>query len=250
MKRVVSGILLALILTGTPASASIRAFASSMDESIAQNSGFEYGLSSWYVSTGTAAYSAESMDPKNGTCCAKGVELNRGSLGRLYQDLTDIVQPGEKYKIGGWIKTQDVVGYVVIALNYVNNEGWTPADGYVKEIGYATGTTNWTYYESNVFTLPPMPSDASAIWFLFDFNDGEGSAWWDDVSLVNIYVPILGDLNLDRKVDIKDITTAALAFGSFPGHPRWNPVADVNHDYVIDIRDLVLVAGQLGETYP
>jgi hypothetical protein len=73
---------------------------------------------------------------------------------------------------------------VVIALDYVNSDGWTPEYGYVKEIGYVTGTQNWDFFQSDVFSLPPMPSDAEALWFLFDFSAGSGTAWWDDVSLV------------------------------------------------------------------
>jgi len=110
-------------------------------------------------------------------------------LGRLYQDMTGTVRAGRRYKISGWIKTQNVVGWIVIALDYVAANGWTQADGYVREIGYVTDTQEWTYYESDVFTLPPMPSDASAVWFLFDFNAGKGTAWWDDVSLVEVTPP-------------------------------------------------------------
>jgi len=48
----------------------------------------------------------------------------------------------------------------------------------------------------------------------------------------------------DFKVDIKDIATVAKAYGSYPGHPKWNPVADINGDYKIDIKDYVSVARQ------
>ena len=41
------------------------------------------------------------------------------------------------------------------------------ADGYVKEVGHVSGTNDWAYYESNWFTLPPMPDDCSMLWFLF-----------------------------------------------------------------------------------
>jgi hypothetical protein len=38
-----------------------------------------------------------------------------------------------------------------------------------------------------------------------------------------IRVRMPGDLNMDGKVDLKDIVLAARAFGEFPGRPRWNP---------------------------
>lgn len=156
---------------------------------LVKNPGFEQQLDYWSVSMGTATFTADTGNPRSGSYSAKGVELQEGSLGRLYQDMTGIAHAGGEYKISGWIKTQNVVGWVVIALDYVAANGWTPADGYVREIGYVTDTQDWTYYESDVFTLPPMPSDASAVWFLFDFNAGKGTAWWDDVSLIEVTPP-------------------------------------------------------------
>ncbi len=60
----------------------------------------------------------------------------------------------------------------------------------------------------------------------------------------------LGDLNGDGKVDIRDIAIAVLAFGSYPGHPRWNPVADVNKDDKVDTRDIALIVNNFGRRYP
>lgn len=58
-----------------------------------------------------------------------------------------------------------------------------------------------------------------------------------------------GDINRDGKVDIRDIALAATAYGSYPGHPKWNPIADENGDNKIDLRDLVLIAKNFGKTY-
>ncbi|MDH5374423.1 MAG: BMP family ABC transporter substrate-binding protein [Candidatus Bathyarchaeota archaeon] len=57
------------------------------------------------------------------------------------------------------------------------------------------------------------------------------------------------DLNFDGKVNILDIATAAKAFGSYPGHGRWDPMVDVNGDNKIDIRDIARVAKNFGETF-
>jgi len=53
---------------------------------------------------------------------------------------------------------------------------------------------------------------------------------------------LLGDINVDGKVDMKDISIAVTAFGSYPNHPRWNPNADINQDNKIDIKDIYLTA--------
>jgi len=63
----------------------------------------------------------------------------------------------------------------------------------------------------------------------------------------NIRVRIMGDITGDGKVDGRDITLAALAFGTTPGKPRWNPDLDINQDGRIDGRDLVLIALNFGK---
>lgn len=151
-------------------------------ENLLTNPGFENGLNGWNQ-TGGRAYYEKSYSAHSGNTSAKGVETYRYNLGRLYQDLTGKLRPGKRYKIGGWIKTRDVKGQVVIALDYVNSNGWCTSGSYIKEIGYVTGNTQWQYFESNWFLLPQMPGNCSMLWFLFDFNNGEGTAWFDDVFL-------------------------------------------------------------------
>lgn len=55
------------------------------------------------------------------------------------------------------------------------------------------------------------------------------------------------DVNKDGKIDILDVALVASAFGSYPGHPRWDPDADLNGDCKIDIRDIAIVACHFGE---
>jgi penicillin amidase len=52
----------------------------------------------------------------------------------------------------------------------------------------------------------------------------------------------IGDFNYDGAVDIIDIASAALAFGSYPGHDRWDPLYDTNNDGKIDMLDLATTA--------
>jgi uncharacterized protein (DUF2141 family) len=62
------------------------------------------------------------------------------------------------------------------------------------------------------------------------------------VAAVNVY-----DVNGDGKVDIQDLAITGKAFGTTPGHPRWNASADVNTNGKIDIVDLGLVAMHFGD---
>jgi len=65
-----------------------------------------------------------------------------------------------------------------------------------------------------------------------------------------VYVGIVGDVNADGKVDMKDIGICCLAYGSTPGHPRWNPNADINDDDKVDMKDIGLACMHYGETDP
>ncbi len=51
---------------------------------------------------------------------------------------------------------------------------------------------------------------------------------------------------MDFKVDMRDLGRGARAFGSRPGHPRWNPCCDVNDDFKVDMRDIGAVARSFG----
>ena len=66
---------------------------------------------------------------------------------------------------------------------------------------------------------------------------------------------LLGDLNKDGTVDIFDVVTVSIAFGSEPGDSNWNPVADINNafgagvgDGSVDIFDIVAIAKNFGKT--
>jgi parallel beta-helix repeat protein len=57
------------------------------------------------------------------------------------------------------------------------------------------------------------------------------------------------DLNGDRKVNMVDIAVAAKAFGTEPGNERWNPIADVNEDGVVNTSDISVVVEDFGKSY-
>jgi hypothetical protein len=59
---------------------------------------------------------------------------------------------------------------------------------------------------------------------------------------------ILGDLNGDGIVNLKDAMSAANAFGSSTGDPNWNPDADLDGNGKINIMDLILLATNFGRT--
>ncbi|MEM3875062.1 MAG: PKD domain-containing protein [Candidatus Bathyarchaeia archaeon] len=69
-----------------------------------------------------------------------------------------------------------------------------------------------------------------------------------------VKIRILGDLDGDGVVDGRDISIVSKAFGGYPGHPRWNPDADITGsqylipDGLVDAKDLALVCRNYGKT--
>jgi len=62
--------------------------------------------------------------------------------------------------------------------------------------------------------------------------------------------PIPGDVNHDGIIDIMDVLTVGLAFGSKPGDPNWNTIADLSEDWdIIDIMDVLIVGLHFGKTW-
>lgn len=53
---------------------------------------------------------------------------------------------------------------------------------------------------------------------------------------------ISADVNEDGTVNILDIALVAIAWGSYPGHPRWDPRCDLDGNEIVNIIDIALVA--------
>jgi len=58
----------------------------------------------------------------------------------------------------------------------------------------------------------------------------------------------LGDVNRDGSIDGKDLAIIEEAYGSSPGHPKWNPEADLNNDGRVNIYDVVICSNKQGLT--
>jgi len=99
----------------------------------------------------------------------------------------------------------------------------------------------WDTQNTTTCNLYRISAEAEILPFELDTGDNK---------LDDGYVKIMGDINSDGTVDIKDLAILSLAFGSYPGHPRWNPEADLNRDGKVDIRDLALGASNFGKSCP
>lgn len=148
-------------------------------------------------------------------------------------------------------KTLGYRGQFIGAQNYLPTPAWRVNDteGFIWfNVTYGLPITsiasiklaNVTFY---VRALGTTPIDLNVINLLNSFGDSIPYVASNGFfSNLNPY-----DLNSDGKVDIRDVTIVALAFGSYPGHPRWNPDADLNNDDSVDIRDIKIVAAHFGQ---
>lgn len=117
-------------------------------------------------------------------------------------------------------------------------------------------------YSLNIPTNRPFHYDLE--WYASTTKeDIAGSNWYTDVSKIVLIPPgLTGSVPTsaslaaypyktelptpDLKVDGKDLTAVAAAFGSYAGSLRWNSAADVNNDYKVDGKDTTLIAKKFG----
>ena len=116
--------------------------------------------------------------------------------------------------------------------------------------GYPSGGNYWSDYNgSDVFSGPYQNVTGSD--GIGDTPENLSSDAVDHYPLMNPVSAneIVGDINFDGKVDIKDVAIAAQLFGLNSLDVRWNPLADVGGYSKIDIRDISLIARNFGKSW-
>jgi len=110
-----------------------------------------------------------------------------------------------------------------------------------------TGNTAIVTFIWDTKTIPKgnytIRADASTIPGETDTADNTYINGW-------ILETIMGDVTGDGKVNILDISLVAMAFGSNPKDPEWDPNADINNNNEINILDISAVAIHFGEVDP
>ncbi len=107
--------------------------------------------------------------------------------------------------------------------------------GHLIQITYPTTLGFWGRYVLKA-TIQTVTGEIAA-------NQGDNN--WTG-SLIRITPP--GDLDFNGVVDILDAASLAIAYGSTPGSPTWNPEADIDRNGVVDILDAAQVAFFYGKS--
>jgi hypothetical protein len=111
--------------------------------------------------------------------------------------------------------------------------------------------TNSTSYDSGWLTYI-KPFNLTSLRdgnYTIAFNSTDNVGNVENTNSMN--VALVGpDINGDGEVNLKDYFTACNAFGSCPGHPRWNPAVDINLDGHINLIDIFRIVVMFGKHYP
>ncbi len=107
---------------------------------------------------------------------------------------------------------------------------WDFGDGSTATLGVPT--VSHTYTKEGVYTVVLNVTDSYGL-------SNTGSR--------NVTVTFKTDLNKDRAVNILDISEVAKSFGSVPGDPNWNEIADLDNNGIINIIDITMVARDYGK---
>ncbi|WP_409341700.1 polysaccharide lyase family 8 super-sandwich domain-containing protein [Paenibacillus sp. MBLB4367] len=137
---------------------------------------------------------------------SKSVRIDHDASSRTALNITVPVTPGQRYKLGAWIKTDNAVssGGVFARTQYLDSAGKKVGDG--PATAKLSGTNDWTQREA----LMSIPAGATKLKVEPFFETGTGKVWFDEVSLTK-WDGLTG-LGLDRNaVSIGKNETIALA---------------------------------------
>jgi PKD repeat protein len=146
--------------------------------------------------------------------------------------------------------------YTLVPLNPVYNQT-VKLDASASTPGW-NGTTHppivyytWSFGDGNttsttspiIYHVYTTPGNCTAALTATD-SDGRAGLMTKVVTVTRL----IGDLNGDGKVDMKDIAIVAKVFSTQHGDPNWNPIADLNGDGKVDMKDIAIVAKRFGQS--
>lgn len=124
-----------------------------------------------------------------------------------------------------------------------NTQRFSPIENYIWN--FSDGTGNITVSDPTVDHNFTQPGNYTVKLTIID-ADGRTDATSNIIEVLNVTTKMY-DVNGDGIIDLKDVFRVALAFGSFPGHPAWDPACDFNKDDKVDLKDYFPVALHYGE---
>ncbi|MHA1685517.1 MAG: CARDB domain-containing protein, partial [Candidatus Heimdallarchaeaceae archaeon] len=135
----------------------------------------------------------------------------------------------------GTTQTFDITAYANSTI--IQTQTTTLNQNTSTTLTFNWNTTNWQKGNYTIWaSVPQLP--------------GETDTADNTLTDGNIFISLVGDVDADRKVDIRDIFAIALHYGTKIGDPNYDSNLDVDCDNKIDIRDIFATALHYGEKDP
>jgi hypothetical protein len=112
--------------------------------------------------------------------------------------------------------------------------GLVPEEERVMTIAWNTSLVQPCHNYTISATADPVPFEMN----LGDNNFTDG----------NVKIRIMGDVNGDGTVNMRDINQLILVFRTYPGRPAWDPLNDLDRNGIIDMRDITICILNFGKT--
>jgi phosphatidylethanolamine-binding protein (PEBP) family uncharacterized protein len=112
---------------------------------------------------------------------------------------------------------------------------------------------SWSFGDGSTSTIQNPThaySAAGSYAVTLTVSNAGGSSNASKTLTVNSAGTLVGDVNGDGRVDMRDMGYVARRFMCVPGDPLWDPTADFNSDGKIDMVDIGTVARHFGESLP
>jgi len=229
-------------------------------------------------STLTATLSVDRLNVGASTSLNYSLALPKGTyiITAFAACLPSEVDTANNAKAAGLYYHGDVSADSVVPCKTVVDQGYsTHVNVTVTNKGSFTETfkvtlyANTTFVEEQTVTLSGGNTTILVLnWNTTEFDKGnyvmsvhawpvEGETLMADNTRTggNVTVAMVGDINADGKVDIKDVYAVARAYGTSlqgpdPPGRRYSPNCDINNDGYIEMKDYYVVCKHYGETYP
>jgi hypothetical protein len=152
------------------------------DTGLIKNHSFEAGLEGWSTDIIGARPKIE-FDADESRDGWQSVRVTAAELTdtAIAQDVT--LKPGKWYRLSGWVRTRNLDPHG--AGVYGTFQVQRPGMGFVSGTNHK-GDTEWTEVQIT-FEAPNGPTHIVA--FFVGFGKGTGSAWFDDIKLVEVSPP-------------------------------------------------------------
>jgi rhodanese-related sulfurtransferase len=158
-----------------------------------------------------------------------------------------------------WVAAKSVAGQgfnLSIQVTVLNTGNYT-------EIFNVTAYVNGTIVKTeNIALLTGQSATVALVWNTVGFAYGNytisayawpvpGETYTGDNALVDggVFISIPGDVNGDKKVDLKDVFAVGKAYGSVMGDSRYDTNLDINSDGKIDLKDYFTTCKNYGRSW-